>query len=105
MTFAENLQHLPSTRHLAAVQLHNPAGEWVATIENQPGKAGSVAVYAALAARHGGITVAAAQEGLALFAEHTANARANPGNHPNIDRLLEVVATGQGYGVTLIPVA
>ena len=25
--------------------------------------------------------------------------RANPGKHPNIDRLLEVIASGQGYGV------
>jgi hypothetical protein len=105
MTFAENLQRLPSIAHLAAVQLINPAGEVIATIDNKPGKAGSVAVYAALAARHGGINVAAAQEGLVIFAEHTADARLHPGNHPNIDRLLEVIATGHGYTVKLIPTA
>ena len=33
------------------------------------------------------------------FVKHT---RANPGKHPNIDRLLEVIASGQGYGVKLI---
>ena len=42
------------------------------------------------------------QSGLEIFAEHTADARANPGKHPNIDRLLEVIASGQGYGVKLI---
>lgn len=102
MNFSENLQQLPSVTHLLAVHLFNAAGELVASIENKPGKAGSLAVYAALAARHGGITVAAAREGLELFAEHTAVARAHPGSHPNIDRLLQVIATGQALKVQLV---
>src|SRR3990167_4883258 len=57
----------------------------VATLENKPGKAGSLAVYAALAARHGSINLAAAREGLVMFAEHTADARLHPGSHPNIE--------------------
>lgn len=99
MTFAENLQQLPAINHLAALQLFNAAGELVATLENKPGKAGSLAVYAALAARHGSINLAAAQEGLVLFAEHTADARLHPGSHPNIDRLFEIIATGQALSV------
>jgi len=102
MTFANNLQQLPAVTHLAALQLLNAAGKVVASIENKPGQAGSLAVYAALAARHGSINVAAAQEGLGIFAEHTADARAHPGHHPNIDRLLEVVASGEGFSVKLI---
>ncbi|WP_101101798.1 DUF2322 family protein [Macromonas bipunctata] len=104
MAFADNLKQLPSIGQLSALELRNTAGELVATIENQPGKAGSLAVYHALAAQHGSINVAAAEQGLALFAEHTTDARAHPGKHPNIDRLLEVMATGQGYSVKLIPV-
>ncbi|MEN9888271.1 MAG: hypothetical protein RL559_308 [Pseudomonadota bacterium] len=102
-TFAEHLQQLPSVTHLAELQLLDSAGQVVASIENKPGKAGSLAVYHALAAKHGGITVAAAQEGLALFAEHSASARQHPGSHPNIDRLFDVIATGHGYSVRLIP--
>ncbi|OGB70992.1 MAG: hypothetical protein A2486_07745 [Burkholderiales bacterium RIFOXYC12_FULL_65_23] len=102
MAFADNLKQLPSIAHLAALELIDGAGAVVATIENKPGKAGSLAVYAALAARHGAINGAAAEQGLEIFAEHTADARANPGKHPNIDRLLEVIASGQGYGVKLI---
>ena len=102
MAFADNLKQLPSIAQLAELQLIDAAGAVAATIENKPGKAGSLAVYNALAARHGSINPAAAQEGLELFAEHTADARANPGKHPNIDRLLEVIASGQGYGVKLI---
>lgn len=102
MSFADNLKRLPAVNHLAALQLVDAAGAVAATIENQPGQAGSLAVYAALAARHGRIDAVAAREGLALFAEHTADAQAHPGRHPNIDRLLQVLATGQGYAVRLV---
>lgn len=102
MAFADNLKQLPAVTQLAALQLLDAAGNVLATIENKPGKAGSLAVYAALALRHGRINVAAAQEGLAIFAEHTTDARAHPGSHPNIDRLLEVVASGEGFSVRLI---
>ena len=102
MSFADNLKQLPSVSQLAELQLIDASGALAATIENKPGKAGSLAVYNALAARHGSINVAAAEEGLEIFAEHTVDARANPGKHPNIDRLLEVIASGQGYGVKLI---
>ncbi len=105
MSFSDNLKQLPSVAHLSAVQLQNDTGAVVATIENKPGQAGSLAVYAALAQRHGGINAAAAEEGLAIYAEHTADARAFPGKHPNIDRLLEVIASGQTLSVHLVPAA
>lgn len=104
MAFADNLKQLPGVSHLAALELLDAAGQVVATIENKPGKAGSLAVYAALAARHGSINVAAAQEGLEIFAEHTPDARAHPGHHPNIDRLLDIIASGRGLGVKLVQV-
>ena len=102
MAFADKLKALPGVSHLASIQLLGAGDEVVATIENKPGKAGSLAVYAALAAKHGSINVAAAQEGLDIFAEHTADARAHPGNHPNIDRLLDIISTGQGLSVKLV---
>lgn len=102
MAFADSLAQLPPVTHLTELQLLDAAGNVVATIENKPGKAGSLAVYAALAAKHGRIDTAAAEEGLQLFAEHTASARSHPGSHPNIDRLLEVVATGKALAVKLV---
>ena len=101
-TFADHLRQLPPVTHLAELQLIDAAGQVAATIENKPGKAGSLAVYHALAAKHGSINTAAAQEGLQLFAEHTESARQHPGSHPNIDRLFEVIASGQGYSVRLV---
>ncbi len=91
MAFADNLKALPSVAHLAAIELLDAAGAVVARIENKPGQAGSLAVYAALAAKHGAINVAAAQEALQIYAEHTTDAEANPGKHPNIDRLIDVI--------------
>jgi len=89
MTFAERLRQLPSTAHLAALEMTDATGSVVATIENRPGQAGSLTVYHALAAQHGGvITPEAASMGLEWYAEHTADALAHPGKHPNIDRLL-----------------
>lgn len=102
MAFADNLRALPHIAHIAELQLIDTDGQLAATIPNAPGKAGSVTVYNALAAKHGSINAAAAQEGLELFAEHTEDARAHPGSHPNIDRLLQVIATGKGYEVKVI---
>ena len=102
MSFADTLKSLPPITHLAALELLDAGGSTVAVIENKPGKAGSLAVYTALAARHGKIDPAAAREGLELFAEHTADARANPGKHPNIDRLIEVIESGTVLGVRTV---
>ena len=89
MNFAARLKQLPSTTHLAALQLLGNDGQVLATIENKTGQTGSLVVYAALAALYGGsITPAAASLGLDWYAEHTADALAFPGKHPNIDRLL-----------------
>ncbi len=103
MAFAENLAALPVADHIARVELTG-AGGAIDTIENKPGSAGSVRVYAYLVGKHGEIDAAAAAEGLALYAEHTEDARANPGKHPNIDRLLRVAAGEGGYTVKLYSV-
>ncbi len=95
MSFAETLKTLPGVSHLAALQLIDADGEIVATIENKPGQAGSLAVYNHLAQLHGAITPEAAAQALVMYAEHTVDARANPGKHPNIDRLVALIDAGQ----------
>lgn len=99
MAFADNLKQLPSASHIAAIDLLDEGGRVVGTIENKPGQAGSLTLYAAMAAKHGAINAAAAQEALTLYAEHTDDARAYPGKHPNIDRLIQVLAQGQNLQV------
>jgi len=95
MAFADNLKQLPLADHLAAIHLKDEGGNTVATIENKPGQAGSLRVYTALADKHGAINVDAAKEGLELYAEHSEDARLNPGKHPNIDRLIGLVERGE----------
>ena len=103
MNFSARLKQLPATTHLAALHLLDADGKAIATIENKPGQAGSVAVYAALAALYGGrITPAAASLGLEWYAEHTADALAFPGKHPNIDRLLAWAQGMDSYQVQSI---
>jgi hypothetical protein len=94
MAFAENLKQLPKVSHLAALQLLDANGEVLASIENKSGQTGSLAVYNHLAQLYGAITAEAAKKGLELYAEHTTDAQAHPGKHPNIDRLVTLVAEG-----------
>ena len=94
MAFAENLKALPGISHLQAMELLDASGSIVATIENKPGQTGSLAVYNHLGQIYGAITAEAAKKGLELYAEHTADAEAHPGKHPNIDRLLDLAKNG-----------
>jgi len=102
-TFKENLQQLPPVDGVRRIDLLDPQGGVVASIENQPGKQGSLAVYQYLKQSFGVLDEKAAQHGLAVFAEHTADARNRPGAHPNIDRLLEIAAGGPPLRIEVIP--
>uniref|UniRef100_A0A7S3VIB2 Uncharacterized protein n=1 Tax=Dunaliella tertiolecta TaxID=3047 RepID=A0A7S3VIB2_DUNTE len=86
-SLAENVQKLPSTDSVRRVRL--PALN--ITIDNIPGKKASVAIYSFLAAKHGIIDKQAAAEGLRLYDEKVAEAEAQPGAHPNIDLLQQIV--------------
>lgn len=96
MSFAEVLAGLPAADHLAAIELTGPDGV-TARVENKPGSQGSLKVYCYLLEKFGKLDRAAAEAGLIMYAEHTLDARANPGKHPNIDRLLTIVADGRTW--------
>ncbi|MBK9325243.1 MAG: DUF2322 family protein [Hydrogenophilales bacterium] len=101
MGFQDNLAVLAPADHLVRVELVSPEGV-LELIENRPGSQGSVRVYQHLASKYGEINTEAAAEGLALYAEHGEEARLNPGRHPNIDRLLRVLANDQRLAVRLV---
>jgi hypothetical protein len=93
MKFADTLKTLPEFDGEKLV-LTDASGAEVATIANAPGTAGSFRVYAYLAQQHGAINAEAAAEGLAIYAEHTEDASRHPGKHPNIDRLIGLMLSG-----------
>ena len=89
--FAANLKKLPGISHLASINLLDADGNVLSVIENKAGSQGSLAVYNHLAQTYGAITPEAAKKGLEIYAEHTEDARKNPGKHPNIDRLIALL--------------
>lgn len=101
-SFKDNLQLLLSIKGLTRIDLVDPAGVVVATIENQPGKQGSLAVYQYLQQSFGTLDSQAAAYALEIFAEHTADAKNRPGAHPNIDRLLQIVDGASPLSIRLV---
>lgn len=100
MRFSDRLRQLPPVQHLAAVQLLGADGTPIATIENKPGQAGSLAIYHALGALYGGrVGPGGAALGLEWYGEHTTDAAQNPGQHPNIDRLSAWAQGGETYQI------
>lgn len=103
--FKDNLRQLPSIDGVQRIDLIDGKGAVVASIPNEPGKQGSLAVYQYLEQAFGTLDAEAAEHGLAVFAEHTADARNRPGAHPNIDRLLAIVAGEAPLRIDVIPAA
>ncbi|QEY23174.1 DUF2322 family protein [Neisseria animalis] len=91
MSFQDNLATLPAIDHLSGLDVCDTTGAVLHHIPAAPGKLGSLKLYHALAQEFDGkLDSAAAERGLELFAEHVADAEANPGKHPNIDLLFKV---------------
>ncbi len=101
-TFKENLQQMPPIDGVRRIDLIDSKGAIVASIENQPGKQGSLAVYQYLGQAFGALDAKAAEHGLLVFAEHTADARNRPGAHPNVDRLLAIAAGGAPLRIEIV---
>lgn len=98
-SFKDNLQQLPSIEGLQRIDLIDTTDAVVATIENAPGKQGSLAVYQYLKLCFGDLNADAARHGLEVFAEHTADARNRPGAHPNVDRLIAIADGGEALRI------
>jgi hypothetical protein len=103
-TFKDNLQQLPPVDGVQRIDLANGQGTVVASIENQPGKQGSLAVYQYLSQCFDTLNATAAEHGLIMFAEHTADARNRPGAHPNVDLLLAIAAGGTPLSIEVIAI-
>lgn len=100
--FSDNLALLPPIDGVERVELVGEGGALVATIANEAGKKGSLAVYHYLQQVFGRLDTRAAEHGLQVFGEHVADARNRPGAHPNVDRLLAICAGGSPLDIRVI---
>lgn len=100
--FSEILANLENSEHIQKIELAKADGSLADVIENKPGSQGSVKVYHHLFKKWGCINKDAAKDGLKIYAEHTQDAEENPGKHPNIDRLFEVIEAGEVLTVSII---
>ena len=100
--FSDVLLTLDNAEDVKRSELFHPDGTSAGVIENKPGSQGSIKVYNHLYKMFGDITLDAAVEGLALYAEHTEDAENCPGKHPNVDRLLNVLEDEQPLSMKVI---
>jgi hypothetical protein len=100
--FSDVLLTLDGTDEVQRIELYHENGEPAGVIENKPGSQGSLKVYNHLYKMYGAITLDAAVEGLALYAEHTEDAENCPGKHPNVDRLINVLENEEPLMVKII---
>lgn len=101
-SFKQVLNVLPDIEHIDKINLYDQNDNLVVVIENMQGTQGSLKVYFYLYKNFKEINVSAAQKGLELFSEHTAEAKKNPCSHPNIDRLINIVKTNDTLRVETI---
>ena len=89
--FSDVLLTLDSADEVQRIEFYLENGTPAGSIENKPGSQGSVKLFYHLYKMYGEISLDAAVEGLALYAEHTEDAENCPGKHPNVDRLINVL--------------
>lgn len=99
--FAENLEQFPDISTIERIEISQD-NQLISAIENADGQRGSLALYHYLHKTMGDLDTYAAKRGLELYAEHTADAHAHPGKHPNIDRLILIEATRKPMSMRII---
>jgi hypothetical protein len=96
------LAKLPNINNIKEIKLFNAHGFESGVILNKPGTQGSVKLYNHLFLVFGELNTNAAIEGLKLYCEHVEDAKNNPGKHPNIDRLLDIIKTKKTLKIRII---
>tara|TARA_B100000768_G_C11255051_1_gene365988 strand:+ start:1174 stop:1485 length:312 start_codon:yes stop_codon:yes gene_type:complete len=91
--FKDQLSELPDVSHLKKITLLDSTGAECGHILNKAGTQGSLKLYNHLFIVFAELNVNAAAEGLQLYCEHVSDAKDNPGKHPNIDCLLDILET------------
>ena len=100
--FNAKLAILSNVNHIKEIKFFNVHGVDSGHILNKPGAQGSIKLYNHLFHVFGELNTNAAIEGLDLYCEHVEDAKNNPGKHPNIDRLLDIIKTKETLRMEII---
>ena len=100
--FKSSLAIFSNVSHIKEIKLFNAHGDESGHILNMPGTQGSIKLYNHLFLVFGELNTNAAIEGLDLYCEHVEDAKNNPGKHPNIDRLLDIIKTKKTLRMQII---
>ncbi len=94
--------NLPDISHIDRLELFDEDYTPVAAIENRDGQRLSLQIYYHALLAFGGIGPKAANSALLRYGDHAEDARKNPGKHPNIDRLFEIIANDGHLSVHVV---
>jgi len=100
--FNATLATFENVDHIKEIKLFNVHGVDSGHILNKPGAQGSIKLYNRLFHVFGELNTNAAIKGLDLYCEHVEDAKNNPGKHPNIDRLLDIIKTKETLRMEII---
>ena len=100
--FNDTLATFENINNINEIKLFNANGYEIGNILNIPGSQGSIKLYNHLFLIFGELNTNAAIKGLGLYCEHVEDAKNNPGKHPNIDRLLDIVKTKETLRIEII---
>ena len=100
--FKNTLATFENIKNIKEIKLFNAHGFESGHILNKPGTQGSIKLYNHLFLVFGELNTSAAIEGLDLYCEHVDDAKKNPGKHPNIDRLLDIIKTKEALRIKII---
>jgi hypothetical protein len=99
-SFGANFDTLPSTSHLKSIVLTDMNSNASFNIDNIPGKQASVKIlYAISQANDFKISREQANAGISLFGDYAEEEKLNPGSHPNIRLLFDIIERNQVWKV------
>ena len=99
--FKDILETLEDASHIKEIILSNK-NETVGIIEKKPGSLGSIRIYNHLWLTYGELNIGAALKGIELYSEYSDEAESCPGQHPNIDRLFDVIENKETLKIKVI---
>ncbi len=99
-SFGTDFNNLPDTSHLKSITLSDTNSDTSFSVDNIPGKQASVKIlYAISSANDFKISRDQASMGVTLFGDYAEEEKQQPGAHPNIKLLFDIIENNQVWKV------